>query len=81
MIVNGNILNQNMIIDYVLFILIDFQRLKIMGIQKSLLMGELRDKGIVTYQGDQGFWTTKSKIISYLDKINGIKDLDEFITP
>ena len=67
--------------DYVLFILIDFQRLKIMGIKKSLLMGELRDKGIVTYQGKQGWWTIKSKITPYLDEINTIKDLDEFIIP
>ena len=65
--------------DYVLFILIDFQRIKVMGIKKTLLMGELREKRIVTHQGNQGWWTEKSKIISYLDEIKNIEDLDESI--
>lgn len=67
--------------DYVLFILIDFQRIKVMGKKKSILMGELRDKGIVTYQGKQGWWTEKPKIAPYLDEITSIKDLDELIIP
>lgn len=67
--------------DYVLFILIDFQHIKVWGIKKSLLMGELRDKGIVTYQGRQGWWTRKCKIVPYLDEINTIEDLNNYITP
>ena len=43
-------------------------------------MGELRDKGIVTHQGKQGWWTRKCKILSYLDEINTIEDLDNYIT-
>lgn len=64
---------------YVLFVLLDFQGFKVWGIQKSLLMGELREKKIVTYQGKQGWWTQKSAILTYLTPINNEEDLDEFI--
>lgn len=65
--------------DYALFALLDFQDWKIWGIKKSLLMGELRDKKIVKYQGKQGWWVKKSDIISYLTPIRTIEDIDKLI--
>jgi hypothetical protein len=62
-----------------LFALLDFQRWKVWGIKKELLMGEMRDKKIVTFQGKQGWWVRKSAIISYLTPINNILELDAFI--
>ena len=65
--------------DYALFALLDFHCWKVWGIKKSLLMGEMRDKKIVTYQGKQGWWVKKSAILSYLTPINSILELDAFI--
>lgn len=65
--------------EYALFVLLDFHSLKVWGIKKSFLMGELREKKIVTFQGKQGWWVTKSAIISYLTPINNIMELDTFI--
>jgi hypothetical protein len=65
--------------DIALFALLDFQGWKIWCIKKSLLMGELRDKQIVTFQGKQGWWVKKSDIISYLTPINNIAEFDAFI--
>lgn len=67
--------------EYALFALLDFHSWKVWGIKKSFLMGEMRDKKIVTYQGKQGFWVTKSAILSYLTPINTVADLDAFIQP
>jgi hypothetical protein len=63
----------------VLFALLDFHGWKVWGIQKSLLMGELREKKIVTKQGHQGYWVIKSAILPYLTPITTIADLDAFI--
>lgn len=64
----------------VLFGLLDFDgSWKIWGISKSILIGELRDKNIVTYQGKQGYWCKKSKVIEYCNEIKNIKDLDDFL--
>ena len=63
--------------DYVLFALLDFQDWKVWGIQKSILMGELVDKKIVTIQGKQGCWVKKSDILPYLTPIHSIQDLDD----
>lgn len=65
--------------EYALFALLDFQGWKIWGIKKSFLMGELRDKKIVTFQGKQGWWVRKSAILPYLTVLNSIADLDRFI--
>ena len=62
-----------------LFVLLDFQGCKVWAIQKSVLMGEMREKKIVTPQGKQGWWTNKSAIISHLTPINSIAELDAFI--
>jgi len=65
--------------EYALFALLDFQGWKVWCIKKSVLMGEMRDKKIVTFQGKQGWWVRKSAIISYLTPINSISELDTFI--
>ncbi len=65
--------------EFVLFVLLDFQGFKVWGIKKSLLMGELREKKIVTFQGKQGWWTAKSAILPYLTPISDIAELDAFI--
>jgi hypothetical protein len=65
--------------EYALFALLDFHGWKIWGIKKSLLMGEMREKKIVTFQGKQGWWVSKSAIISYLTPIHTISELDAFI--
>jgi hypothetical protein len=64
--------------DLVLFVLVDFQGLKVWAINKSLLMGELREKKVVTFQGKQGWWTTKSAILPYLTPIHTSADLLPF---
>lgn len=65
--------------EYVLFGLLDFHSWKIWGIKKSVLMGEMREKKIVTYQGKQGWWCEKNKIIDYLTPINNNNDLDKVL--
>lgn len=65
--------------EYVIFALLDFQEWKIWCIKKSFLMGELRNKKIITFQGKQGWWVKKSAILPYLTSINTISDLDSFI--
>lgn len=62
--------------EYAMFGLLDFTGWKIWTIKKSLLMGELRDKKIVTFQGKQGWWTRKSAILPYLTPIHSVEDLD-----
>jgi hypothetical protein len=62
-----------------MFALLDFQGWKVWCITKKDLMGELRDKKIVTFQGKQGWWVRKSAILSYLTPINSNADLDAFI--
>jgi len=66
--------------EYALFALLDFQCWKVWGVKKSLLMGELRDKKIVTKQGKQGCWVKKSDILPYLTPIHSVSDLDAFIS-
>ena len=66
--------------DCVLFCLIDFDGTwKIWGIRKELLFGELREKGILSHQGKQGWWTNKSQVIEYCSVIKGLCDLDNFL--
>ena len=65
--------------EYVLFVLLDFHGFKVWGIKKDLLMGELRELRVVTFQGNQGWWTKKSDILPYLTPINSFADLDSFV--
>lgn len=62
-----------------LFALLDFHGWKIWCISKQQLMGELRDKKIVTFQGKQGWWATKSQLLPYLTPIHSVADLDSFL--
>lgn len=65
--------------EYALFALLDFHGWKVWCIKKSFLMGELRDRKIVTFQGKQGWWVKKSAILPYLTSINSVAELDAFI--
>lgn len=65
--------------DIAIFALLGFQGWNIWAIHKSKLMGELRDKKIVTYQGKQGWWVKKSAVLPYLISIKSISDLDACI--
>ena len=66
--------------DCVLFCLLDFDGYwKIWAISKKLLFGELKEKKIVSYQGKQGYWCNKSKIIEFCHVIKSIKSLDKFL--
>lgn len=65
--------------EYAVFALLDFHCWKVWGIKKSLLMGEMRDKKIVTFQGKQGWWVKKNAIEPYLTPINNISELDAFL--
>ncbi len=65
--------------EYAMFALLDFQGWKVWGIKKSLLMGEMRDKKIVTFQGKQGWWTKKSAILPYLTPIKTKADLQALL--
>jgi len=65
--------------EYALFALLDFHGWNVWGIKKSLLMGECRDKKVVTFQGKQGWWTKKSAILPYLTPIRSKADLVAFI--
>ena len=65
--------------EYALFVILGFHEWKVWGIKKSLLMGELREKKVVTFQGKQGWWTTKSAILPYLTPIQTIPELEAFL--
>jgi hypothetical protein len=65
--------------EYALLAILDFQGWKVWCIKKSLLMGELREKNIVTFQGKQGWWTKKSAILPYLTPIKKISELRRFV--
>jgi len=62
-----------------LFALLDFQGWKVWAIAKALLMGEMRDKKIVTFQGKQGWWVRKSAVLSHLTPIRSVAELDAFL--
>jgi hypothetical protein len=65
--------------DIAMLVLVDFHKVNVWAIHKSLLMGTLLKNGIVTKQGNQGYWTSKSDIISYLSTIETMQDLTSFI--
>lgn len=65
--------------EYAVLAVLDFHGWKVWAIKKSLLMGELREKKVVTFQGKQGWWTEKSDILPYLTPIRTKAELDAFI--
>jgi hypothetical protein len=64
--------------DFALLVLWDFQEPIVWAITKPALMG-LREKNIVSKQGEQGYWTTKNSILSYLTHIRCSEDLQSFV--
>lgn len=71
-------LEQDYDYDYVIMALLDFHQWKVWGIHKKKLW-ELKSKNIVTYQGKQGWWTTKNQILPYLTSIRSVQDFCKFI--
>jgi hypothetical protein len=65
--------------EFALLVILDFRGWRVWCIKKSLLMGEMREKKIVTFQGKQGWWVTKHAILPYLTPIATIEDLDAFM--
>ena len=65
--------------EFALFVILDFQGWKVWCIHKPLLMGELREKRVVTFQGKQGWWTRKSAILPYLTPIKSVAELQAFL--
>jgi len=66
--------------DCVLFVLLHFDgSLKIWGIEKSVLFGELIQKNILTKQAKQGWWCDKDDVIEYCKEIKTVDDLDSFL--
>jgi hypothetical protein len=64
--------------DIALLVLLDYHEIRVGAIQKSHLMGELREKNIVSHQGKQGWWTKMSDVLPYLTPIHSIADLEAF---
>lgn len=70
--------------EYILFALLGFHEWKVWCCTKEYLMGELRDKKVITYQGKQGWWIQKAHLIKYLHptkcvEITTLHELDNFI--
>lgn len=65
--------------DVVLFALLDFHGWKLWGLEKSVLMGPLRETGIVNKQGRQGYWATKSALLPHLIPLRSLTELDAFL--
>lgn len=65
--------------DFAMLALLDFHEWKVWCITKTQLMGELREKKVVTFQGKQGWWTLKSAIMPYLVPIHGLECLRKFV--
>ena len=65
---------------FAMLALLDFHEWKVWCVTKAQLMGELREKKVVTFQGKQGWWTIKSAIIPYLTPIHGPECLRKFVS-
>ena len=66
--------------DFAMLALLDFHKWNVWCISKAHLMGELREKKVVTFQGKQGWWTLKSSIMPYLTQIQTLECLQKFIS-
>lgn len=65
--------------DIVMFVLVDFNSLKIWCIKKDYLMVDLKNKNIIKQQGKQGMWVSKSDILPYMSSIKSIKDMLSYL--
>ena len=66
--------------EFAMLAILDFNVWKVWCISKAHLMGELREKKVVTFQGKQGWWTLKSAIMPYLTPIHGLECLRKFVS-
>jgi hypothetical protein len=66
--------------DFAMLALLDFHEWNVWCVAKAHLMGELREKKIVTFQGKQGWWTLKSAIMPHLTPIHGLECLRKFVS-
>jgi hypothetical protein len=64
--------------DVAVFVLLTFTGFEVWAIKKSTLMGDLRERKLVTHQGRQGWWTKKSSISTFLTPIHSASDLQTF---
>jgi len=65
---------------FAMLALLDFHEWKVWCVPKAQLMGELREKKVVTFQGKQGWWTIKSAIMPHLTPIHGLECLRKFVS-
>lgn len=70
--------------DYILFALLGFHEWKVWCCRKDYLMGELREKKVITHQGKQGWWIQKSHLIKHLHPdhcipVTSLEELDAFL--
>ena len=65
---------------FAMLALLEFHEWKVWCVTKAQLMGELREKKVVTFQGKQGWWTLKSAIMPYLTPIHGLECLRKFVS-
>jgi hypothetical protein len=65
---------------FAMLALLEFHEWKVWCITKAQLMGELREKKVVTFQGKQGWWTLKSAVMPYLMPIHGLECLRKFVS-
>ena len=66
--------------DYILFVLVEFQDLRIWGMHKSKIH-EMIALNILTRQGLQGYWSKMSKILPHLTIIKSKEELTILLNP
>jgi len=64
---------------YVIFALLDFQDWKCWIMTKARLFGEMREKGVLKKQGEEGWTVNKCKIEQYLTPVNFKADILDFM--
>jgi hypothetical protein len=65
--------------EFAMLAILDFHEWKVWCVTKAHMMGELREKKVVTFQGKQGWWTLKSAIMPHLTPIHGLECLRKFV--
>jgi hypothetical protein len=63
---------------YIIFSLLDFKNMKFFILNKNKLL-LLKEIGILTKQGKQGYWMNLSKSLKYLFEMKTIEDLEYYI--
>lgn len=70
--------------DHILFALLGFHEWKVWCCTKAYLMGELREKNVITHQGKQGWWIQKTHLLKHLHpdhciSVTSLQELDAFL--